>query len=200
MELRSYSDQLVGKLFISPNLSNRASTTLITSFLGSGDRVSSNRQELVSAALNITLLDRSGNLITRLDSSLTICLALSNTAKKGRVCLSYFDELKGKWRCEDECLTTISTKGAKANDETTKGNILCGKTGHLTNFALLLIGNDREDPCQSKDNTLAWVSLGMVAGAVVVVALSVFVVEFRIRWMRRLLDKELSRAFSQPNL
>ena len=56
---------------------------------------------------------------------------------------------------------------------------------HLTNFALLLIGNDGEDQCLSgKDNTLAWVSLGMVAGAIVIVALSVVLVEVWVRWKK----------------
>ena len=107
---------------------------------------------------------------------------------------------KDKWRCEDECLTNVATKGNNApNTGGNQENLLCGQTGHLTNFALLLIGNDGEDPCQSggKSNTLAWISLGMVGGAMLVVALSVLAVEVHFRWRQSQFNRKLSKAYSQ---
>jgi hypothetical protein len=53
----------------------------------------------------------------------TVCLAAS--ADPGGACLGFYDEGRGKWTCEDECLQE-------------KGDHLCGTTDHLTNFALLL--------------------------------------------------------------
>ena len=76
----------------------------------------------------------------------------------------------------------VTTKESSKEGE----NLECGQTDHLTNFALLLVGSDADDPCLSgKDNTLAWVSLGMVAGAVVVVVFSVVLLEIRMRWKNR---------------
>ena len=150
--------------------------------------------------MNITLLDGQGNSITQLDSPLTICLALPNTTKKGEeVCLSYYDERKDKWICEDECLTTSPAKGNRSNEGTSaEGYFLCGRTAHLTNFALLLTGNGA-DSCQpdNQDSTLAWISLGMVIGAILLVALCGFVIEMRIRW-RSHRKTTLIRMFLPP--
>ena len=84
--------------------------------------------------------------------------------------MSYYDETKAKWECEDKSLVT------------TKDGLLCGETKHLTNFALLLTGGPDQS---SPDSTISWVSLGLVAGAIVIVALSSIVVEIRIRHYRR---------------
>ena len=186
----------VGALFVPPNLSSQTGTTLITSYSGITLSDSNKKQELVSTVLNITLLDSQGNAITQLDSPLIICLALPNTTKKGvKVCLSFYDERKDKWTCEDECLTTVATKGTNASDAGAKTeSFLCGQTSHLTNFALLLTGGEGADPCQSgKDNTLAWISLGMVGAAVLVVAFAVLLIEVHIRWNHYQTEKELNK-------
>ena len=145
-------------------------------------------QELGGTILDITLTDSEGEPITQLDTPLVICLELPNNTKIDKAnppCLSYFDERKAKWRCVDECLTNPG-----------KDSLLCGQTDHLTNFALLLsgaAGGSGSDPCHSvsHDNTLAWISLGMVAGAVLIVALSVVVVEIRARWQVRRLNSAI---------
>ena len=188
----------VGALFVPPNLSNQANPTLITTYMGTAISSSSNQQVLRSTILNITLQDGEGNSLTQLDSSLTICLALLNETKKGKkVCLSYYNERKNKWICEDECLTTVAFKGSNVFNGTKGEHILCGQTDHLTNFALLLTGTDTEDPCQSgRHNTLAWISLGMVGGAVLLVSFSVLVVELHFRWGRIKLDRQLRAACS----
>ena len=192
--------ELVGALYIPSNLSNQVNITLITSYFDSIEGTSFNEQSLASTVLNITLFDGQGNSITKLDSPLTICLALPNKERGQRVCLSYYDERKDKWRCEDKCLTTIASKGTKSSNSNNKEeSLLCGQTDHLTNFALLLIGSERDDPCQhSRDDTISWISLGMVGGAVLLVAFSGLVVEFQIRRRRIKLDRELAKAFS-PN-
>jgi hypothetical protein len=175
--------QAVGAIYVPPNLINRPNTTLIISY--SPGAPSNSNQQVASTVLNITLLDSRNNTITQLDSPLTICLAQSNGTKKGeKECLGYFDENKSKWRCEDKCLSNIRNKGDKAK-EREKGNIVCGQTGHLTNFALLFAGAGKgEDPCQSKskDNVLPWLSLGLIIGAILVVALSALIIEVYYRW------------------
>ena len=55
------------------------------------------------------------------------------------------------------------------------------------------VGKGQTDGQSGRDNTLAWVSLGMVAGAI---ALSVVIVEVRFRWNRRILDRQLEQAAS----
>ena len=150
-------------------------------------------QRLGRTILDITLLDSQGNSITQLDLPLTVCLP-QLPKKKGEACLSYFDEKQSKWICEDECL---SSSAASLLD-----NLWCGETDHLTNFALLLSGAGGNgvatDPCSSSspDSTLSWVSLGMVAGAVVLISFCAFLAEIQVRWKRHQLESYLSRVSS----
>ena len=89
------------------------------------------------------------------------------------MCLSFFDEKKKEWKCQDECLSSFEGKD----------NLLCGQTNHLTNFALLLSGSKGKS-CQSGDPeyVLEWLSLGFVAGALLIVSLFVLVFEVILRW------------------
>ena len=155
-------------------------------------------QELGGTILDITLEDLDGNSVTQLDAPLVICFEQPNKTssfKNRDVCLSYYDVKKAKWLCEDECLSF-----------TGKGEQLCGITDHLTYFAWLLSGaaggNGDADPCSSfsQDNTLAWVSLGMVAGAILIVSLCVIVVEVRTRWNVRRLNTQISKRMSAGNV
>jgi hypothetical protein len=187
---------VIGGLFVPPDLSDQTNTTLITSLSSPVIGNSQDGQVLASAVLNITLLDSQGNSITQLDSPLTICLALPNSTKKDkRVCLSYYDEHAARWRCEDKCLTNFPQIDSNSTGGGTKESLLCGKTDHLTNFALLLTGSLEQDPCKSgKGNTLAWVSLGMVVGAILLVALSVVVIELHFRWRHYKIESRLTKA------
>ena len=106
-----------------PQLSIQENTTLVITFSTNVSETFSN-QELGGTILDITLTDSEGEPITQLDTPLVICLELPNNTKldKGkRPCLSYYDERKSKWRCEDECLTNPG-----------KDSLLCGQTDHLT--------------------------------------------------------------------
>ena len=159
-------------------MSNRPNSTLVTSYSGNGAFNSFSQQALASGILEINLFDSQNLAITQLDAPLTVCLALASKIKKGeRVCLSYYDEQRGKWRCEDKCLTTNGTK---------REDTLCGQTDHLTNFALLFFGNSNqyEDPCSSNtpDFTLFWISLGLGMGAILLIACCVVLNEVRYQW------------------
>ena len=141
--------------------------------------------QLASAVLDITLIDSQGSFISQLNAPLIICLPKPLNVKKGEsVCLSYYNEKKGEWLCEDECITS-------------QNDLFCGETDHLTNFALLLSGGkpDEGDPChpQSQNRTMAWLSLGFVAGAVLIVALSVVVIEIFVRIKKNRLNRDLQK-------
>ena len=188
VELTNSRGDLLGSLLIPLNLTSQSDTTLTVFYAKNIPSV--NGEALASPVLNITLLDNEGTFVTQLDSPLTICLAHLNETKKEGVCLSYYDEQKSKWRCEDECLVTNRSR---------KDNLLCGQTDHLTNFALLLNGKEsRTDLCQSsqQDNTLSWVSFGMVLGAVVLVCLCGLVIEVQIRYRRYKRKKFISKSAS----
>ena len=179
----------MGALFVDADLIDRPNSTLTTIYGRPGPRGQPN-QQLVSEVLDITLVDGAGHSMTQLDSPLVICFPRLNGTKENKVCLSYYDEVKAKWICEDECLTTTSD-----------GNLLCGQTGHLTNFALLLLGlsnsnGGADSPCESPsfDNTLSWISMGLVAGAIIIVASSVILVEGRIRYKEYRLNTVLNRV------
>ena len=85
--------------------------------------------EVVSTAVNILLFGAT------LSNSIEICFPQGDTSKKDS-CLGYIDETQSPpvWKCEDRCL-----KSKKEN--------LCGKTKHLTNFALLLGGMAKGGDC-----------------------------------------------------
>ena len=171
---------MAGSLLIPHHLSNQVNTTLTITFAINVPKNFSN-QKLGGIILDIILEDAWGKSITLLDSPLVICLAPPKETKSFKAnppCLSFYNEREAKWTCEDKCLTNPGNERS----------LLCGETEHLTNFALLLSGNeggsDRRDPCNSSsmDHTLAWVSLGLVAGAIVIIALSVVIIELRARW------------------
>ena len=75
---------------------------------------------------------------TTVSSTVEICLATSQESEKD-VCLGYIDESKSppEWVCEDKCLKS-------------KNNFLCGKTNHLTSFALLFEGLAKNGKCSSQ--------------------------------------------------
>ena len=187
--LTTPSGQVVATLAIPSDLSNQPNTTLVISYSPNVPRNFSN-SNLGGSILDIHLVDSVGEFITQLDAPLIICLNRPDRPVKNKnACLSFYDEATKKWKCEDECLHFRDQ-----NDQ------LCGETDHLTNFALLLAGasgknSANNNPCSSSslDNTLAWVSLGMVAGAILIVALSVVVIEVRARWNVHRLNSTISQ-------
>ena len=78
---------------------------------------------------------------------LTVCLA-TNSTDTNNYCLGYLDESENppQWKCEDQCLkqqaksNTADENNNNNNNNGTNINYLCGKTTHLTNFAILFEG------------------------------------------------------------
>ena len=128
---------------------------------------------LGSTILDITITNSFGITVTELDEPVEICLTADDVDTDDS-CLSFFNTDTGQWECEDPCLKQ-------------EGNQYCGSTDHLTSFALLLDGggngNNGNDPCDSDstDYTLAWISLGLVAGAICCIILAIIALELRFR-------------------
>jgi hypothetical protein len=190
LDLNSSAGDLLGSLFIPPTLSNAVNTTLSVIYTPSVPRNFS-AQSIAGAILDINLIDSNGVSVTQLDSPLTICLATPNKTKNTKgICLSFYNEAKAKWQCVDRCLTRPD-----ANDD----GLFCGQTDHLTNFALLLGGNvGGGDPCSSAsgDNTLSWISLALIIGAIVIISLSVIAIEVYFRWRASRLQKQITNRLA----
>ena len=83
--------------------------------------------------------------------------------------MSFYDEITKKWICQDPCLKQIDSQ-------------LCGETDHLTNFAILLNGDEAgDDPCGSSDDIpiLFWVSLGMCILSVCCILIAIVLIEIK---------------------
>ena len=140
--------------------------------------------------MDIILLDSSGVRITNLPTPMEICLdkdfagkvsnllllfAISNLGMKKRDCLGFFNETSREWQCEDDCPIT-------------RNNELCGKTDHLTNFAMLLqVEGTRgpEDPCASslsENHVYQYLTIGFTAGAICCCLIASIFIELYFRW------------------
>lgn len=132
--------------------------------------------EVVSLAVDVTLVGGDGELLTAFDDPIEICF--DTDEDEGDVCLGFLNK-DGQWECEDLCLES-------------SGDSLCGETDHLTNFALLL-DSSAGDGCGSKeaaDYVVAYLSIAFVAVAIVVVLIFIVLVEKHIRTRIRLRRKE----------
>jgi hypothetical protein len=108
----------------------------------------------VSSIIDLTLFDSNDNEINNFEDPIEICLEVdqstinknndksdncSNNPKSDTnyiPCLSFLNDFN-KWECIDDNLKSDN-------------NLLCGKTNHFTNFAILLNGNTEK--CNSSEN------------------------------------------------
>lgn len=145
----------------------------------------SSSTRVVSGVFDVQSTDGS----TQLDQPLEICLQAEDGAEDG--CLGYIDETKNppEWKCEDDCL-----------DKT--GGFLCGKTSHLTNFAILLGGGGVGNGCGSSYMYFTGHSLGdsltTLFVILLVLATATCIVLFGLsRWGRPLvLGREALRVYN----
>ena len=138
-----------------------------------------------SDVVDISVFDENGNPITKFNNNIEICLQSSiydDDSDKNKECLSYFDESKQEWICEDRCLKSKSN------------NMQCGDTDHLTNFALLLdTGGGNGDPCDSDDNkipVLFWVSIGCIIFSILFIMFSMVLIQIRYYIRNKQLENE----------
>lgn len=126
--------------------------------------------EVSSFVLDVTVLNESGEEVTKFEEPLQLCFASSFSVDE--VCLGFYNS-KGEWECEDYCLTN-------------EGSGVCGMTDHLTNFALLLdssAGSDEKCGSESTDYLIIYLSIAFVGLAVCIVVAAIVVYEARHRWV-----------------
>ena len=140
-------------------------------------------RQLASAITDISVLNQAGESITSLDSALEICFEKLEASKgSGSACLGFYNVEMGAWECEDNCL------------EENKDGVLCGKTDHLTSFALLLGGKDGGSACGSAEEpAFVYLSIAFIGGACVIVVLSMIVLEYQIGRKKRRQHSKLRR-------
>ncbi|MGV3624164.1 MAG: hypothetical protein ACO1OB_25325 [Archangium sp.] len=90
-------------------------------------------EDLGGASAGVVLDFKISPFITR--EVAEVCVAVAPGTDAGAACLAYFEEGRGRWVCEDECLAAGSD-----------GKV-CGKTSHFTNFAILLDGASQSRTC-----------------------------------------------------
>jgi len=134
-----------------------------------------NRGTTKSAVVDITLMV-DGKIITKLKEPVEICLAysdsLSTSPPTSDLCLAFYDEKCKDWKCEDEDVQSNSI------------GQLCGDTPHLTSFALLLGGGVGECGEYFPHRTIAWLSLGFIGGAIIVILMALVMIEIKYQRKR----------------
>ena len=128
--------------------------------------------DIISNTFDIILLDPLGNQIQP-QYEVEICLFVNGTIKSGNdICLGYYEVSSGSWKCEDECL------------EEPNRDLVCGKTKHFTNFAILLTGTD---DCGNVDIPSTVLYLSAAFAIVMICIVIVSVMAHRIPFVRRLI-------------
>lgn len=92
------------------------------------------KPNVITEIVNVTLFSTSAGEDIQPLAPIEICFEIQPDKEQ---CLGFLNERKipAEWECEDRCLTT-------------RGNLRCGKTDHLTNFAILLTGDvGNDDGC-----------------------------------------------------
>ena len=136
-----------------------------------------------SDVLTIKIFDSSGNPITNFSESIEICFNSTAIDNEEDYCLSYESKENGNWECEDSCLK-------KSSDH------FCGKTNHLTNFALLFdIGNSGD--CGESDFTIAWIALAFCIFAILLCIFATVIYEIRMRIQRYQRDMKMNRMIDK---
>lgn len=124
-----------------------------------------------SLVLQLNLFDEDGAELDSFNSDAEICFSVKNDEARSKQCLGYFDEDRNRWVCEDPCL--------KENN-----GLLCGKSDHFTNFAILLganFGEDCDDGMDKLDEVISWLSFAVICLAILIVLLSVIIIEAHTR-------------------
>jgi len=140
---------------------------------------------LPSAVVDITL-QVDGQVMTSLVQPLQICLwRETGDLSVSDYCLAYYDVVGLQWLCQDVRLA-LNSDGQ-----------YCGDTDHLTSFALLLGGDTGSSGEYFPESTIAWLSLGFIAGALVIITLAIGIIEVQFRIYRSRARKAFRRLNDQ---
>jgi hypothetical protein len=134
---------------------------------------------VVTPVVSVIMIDPNTGMELQPSESVTICIT-APSLKARSLCLGSYDEKKRRWSCDDICLKQ-------------KNGTLCGTVDHLTNFAILLAGQDKNrdsksDPCASESDQrsiLYYLSAAFISFAILIVLISLVVIELYIRGNRK---------------
>ena len=148
---------------------------------------------LVTAVIDVTFVSASSSSSS---SSVNICFQVNETISgNSDACLAYLDESSSppQWVCEDQCIKYHSN-----NDK----QFACGKTPHLTSFALLLGGIANGGDCGGNGDYILGtykkdlILVGSLAAFIVLIAI-LFVLLFSFTPLREFIyGKEGNRIRS----
>ena len=142
----------------------------------------SDTQDVKSVILDITLDDNSNQL----GGDVEVCIqpTQSNSNVK-ELCLGFLDESSKPpiWKCEDNNLK-------KKSD-----GLLCGKTNHFTNFAILLAGTSNSSDAFN-DEIFIWLSISLISMSIIIFFIAAFMIETRHRYRKRKMSSRL-KSISQ---
>ena len=137
----------------------------------------SNTQDVKSIILDIKLDDNS----TQLGGDVEICIQpIQSNSNIKDLCLGFLDESSKppKWECEDNNLKKKSS------------GLLCGKTNHFTNFAILLAGTPNSSN-DYNDEIFIWLSISLLSICIIIFFISALAIETRYRLRKRKMDSKL---------
>ena len=183
----SNNGDTVGGIYFPPETFNSDSENTIEINLVSniqGQEVQNSNGDNVklgNTIVDVVILDQFGNQVTKFSEPLTICLESSDSNEDE--CLGYYDTEKKEWICEDDC------------PEKEDGGLVCGKTDHLTSFALLLNGGGAG--CEDEYQYLySYLSIAFVGVGIIMVIIAIILIELYYMNLRRARHIELNRRLT----
>jgi len=90
-------------------------------------------RQVISEVIDVSFVSSTSSL----NNEVEICIKPNRNVDANSGCLGFYDEQAQQWKCQDDCL------------EEQQSGLLCGKTDHFTNFAILLTGSSSHDGCHS---------------------------------------------------
>ena len=132
------------------------------------DEIGPRGGEIISLIISIRAIAPSGEEITQFPGLVEICFSVEKLQLEDS-CLAYVNK-KITWDCVDETLTHADN------------GLVCGKTFHFTNFAILLTGRvGGDDDLTTTEKVIAWLALACIIVAIVIVFISIIVIEIQAR-------------------
>ena len=187
----SNNGDTVGGIYFPPETFNSDSENTIEINLVSniqGQEVQNSNGDNVklgNTIVDVVILDQFGNQVTKFSEPLTICLESSDSNEDE--CLGYYDTEKKEWICEDDC------------PEKEDGGLVCGKTDHLTSFALLLNGKNSDCTGDDSQHLYVYLSIAFVGVGIIAVLISIVVIELHYCNQRRIRSAEFGRLIQHGN-
>jgi len=153
-----------------------------------------NAKDLKYVVINISLKVP----LTKGQFSADVCLNVNQNEDISELCLGFYDEQTGEWKCEDECLEEQRRSSGMIE--------VCGQTNHFTNFAVLLSGAGGGNPCGSSYLyfTGDWRGdAGVAAGIafiIVIIGIIIILVNSLFKWKKnRDMKTKLNTRMSHSN-